>query len=46
MEYWKDAFAQFGFKFSASESMNLRSASTMKAEHFRRSGLFFKNQNI
>jgi SAM-dependent methyltransferase len=43
MQYWKDSFAKYGFKFSASESMNLRSASTMKANHFSRSGLFFIN---
>jgi hypothetical protein len=46
MQYWKDCFAKYGFKFSASESMNLRSASTMKANHFSRSGLFFINTAI
>ena len=39
-------FAKYGFKFSAVESMNLRSASTMKANHFSRSGLFFINNEI
>jgi SAM-dependent methyltransferase len=40
--YWVDTFANYGFKFSAVESLSLREASTMPAAHFKRSGLFFK----
>lgn len=43
MDYWKEKFAEYGFRFSAGESMNLRNASTMRANHFSRSGLFFVN---
>lgn len=46
MSYWKEKFKEYGFKFSAMESMKLRDLSTMRADHFRRSGLFFINQNM
>jgi hypothetical protein len=39
--YWVQKFAEYGFKFSAAESLHLRNISTMQAVHFRRSGLFF-----
>lgn len=46
INYWKNAFDKFGFKFSALETLNLRNKSTMKAIHFKRSGLFFENLNF
>jgi SAM-dependent methyltransferase len=39
--YWVESFANYGFKFSASESIHLRDISTMKSGHLNRSGLFF-----
>jgi hypothetical protein len=43
MDYWKQKFTDYGFKFSAAETLKLREESTMPAVHFKRSGLFFKN---
>lgn len=39
--YWVQVFSEFGFKFSATESLKLRSLSSMKSGHLQRSGLFF-----
>jgi SAM-dependent methyltransferase len=44
--YWKDVFAQYGFKCSAMESLKIREISTMPANHLKRSGLFFINKNM
>lgn len=44
--YWKDLLFKDGLKFSASESLKIRDLSTMKANHIKRSGMFFVNQNI
>lgn len=43
--YWKQSFAKFGFKFSGVESLKIRDISSMKADHLRRSGCFFINEN-
>ena len=45
IDYWKEKFSNYNFKFSALETMTLRDKSTMKANHFFRSGLFFVNQD-
>jgi hypothetical protein len=41
-EYWVQTFARYGFNFSASESIHIRSLSSMKSGHLQRSGLFFE----
>jgi hypothetical protein len=43
MDYWKQKFSDYGFKFSAAETLKLREMSTMPAVHFKRSGMFFIN---
>jgi SAM-dependent methyltransferase len=45
MDYWKQKFSDYGFKFSATETLKLREASTMPAVHFKRSGMFLFNLN-